>query len=155
MARIKLFYSGGISNSDPLLSIGGNISTTSITSNQLENLFENQEGIIDTEQTDYRSIYLKNISDVPLVAMTISVKNANGGAKLLVGTNSDSINGIADFTSFTNNPPYGILFGRSLSIEILQPDDTCFFWIKRTLPPLGEFGDIIQDSATFKIDYFI
>lgn len=60
--EINFFLSGGLNNSNPNLSIGGNISTTPITGS-VNNLFSN----ITTEEanlgkTDYRCFYIKNTS---------------------------------------------------------------------------------------------
>jgi hypothetical protein len=56
-----LFLSGGTSNTDPNLSLGGNISNTEITANNIHNLFRR---ITETEAgsgvTLYRLVYFKN-----------------------------------------------------------------------------------------------
>jgi hypothetical protein len=61
-AFLKLYYSGGGANNDPLKSLGGNISNFIIKSSK-NNIFENVSGDIYEEGlTDYRCVYVKNNS---------------------------------------------------------------------------------------------
>jgi len=58
---VKLYLSGGASNTNPNASLGGVISTTEIVDNTLNNLFDvvvGQESKIG--DTEYRAFYIKN-----------------------------------------------------------------------------------------------
>lgn len=68
--EIKFYLSGGSSNTNPFLSIGGSISNTEITNGLLNNLWsdvsetDSQNGV-----TDHRVIFVKNVSGAPLADM--------------------------------------------------------------------------------------
>lgn len=58
---ILLKLSGGSTNTDPNLSLGGGISTTSIVDNTLHNLFDKVTGAESTAgDTEYRGFYVLN-----------------------------------------------------------------------------------------------
>lgn len=58
---IKQYLSGGSGNTDPNASLGGAISTTEITDNVDNNLFDDVSGSEATAgDTEYRGIYFKN-----------------------------------------------------------------------------------------------
>ena len=58
---IKIYLSGGASNTDPNASLGGVISTTELVDNTLHNLFAKVSASeAETGSTKYRGVYLKN-----------------------------------------------------------------------------------------------
>ena len=60
---IKFYLSGGAGNSDPDVSLGGAKSTTEITDNSLNNLFDNVSGAEHVVgDTEYRCFFVKNDS---------------------------------------------------------------------------------------------
>jgi len=60
-ANLRWFYSGGASNSDPTLSIGGAMSSVPLSSTVLHNLFDRVTGDeAESGITRYRLLYFKN-----------------------------------------------------------------------------------------------
>lgn len=60
-SELKFYHSGGAGNSDPNASLGGAISSTEITDDTLQNLFDNVTGQEHTDgDTEYRCFYVKN-----------------------------------------------------------------------------------------------
>jgi len=58
---IKIYLSGGTSNTDPNASLGGVISSTELTDDELHNLFAKVSASeAETGSTKYRGVYLKN-----------------------------------------------------------------------------------------------
>lgn len=58
---LKMYLSGGSGNTDVNASIGGAISTTQVTDNSLNNLWDNVSGDESAAgDTEYRLVYLKN-----------------------------------------------------------------------------------------------
>lgn len=58
---IKYFHSGGVGNSDPDADLGGAKSTTAVTDDTLNNVFDKVVGDeADSGDTEYRGIYFEN-----------------------------------------------------------------------------------------------
>ena len=61
-SNLKWFYSGGAGNSDPLLSIGGVMSSVTLSATTLHNLFDRVTGDeSEAGVTRYRLLYFKNV----------------------------------------------------------------------------------------------
>jgi hypothetical protein len=65
---LKWYYSGGSANADANASLGGEISSVEITSNLLQNLFDNVSAAeASAGSTEYRCAYLKNTNGADTV----------------------------------------------------------------------------------------
>ncbi len=82
----SLVLSGGSSNSDVNLSLGGSPSNKPVNNNALNNLFDNVSGNESDEGlVDYRCLYLFNDGNVPVYNVQLWVENYNSGTNMQIG----------------------------------------------------------------------
>lgn len=104
---IVFVLSGGVSNTNPLQSLGGHASIVGFVSNAINNLFDDVSGTDATNgKTDYRCFYIFNnnlTSSLTNVTFWID-SQVSGGATVLTGI---SLNNEHQLLTFTNNPTGG------------------------------------------------
>jgi hypothetical protein len=143
---IKFYLSGGGGNSDPNASLGGAISSTEVTGDTLNNLFDDISGVeARAGDTEYRCFYVKNtngvdssdvsklwISTVPnsrtspeIISIGLTIYGKNGTAQTIVDESS-APSGVNFFPCLSN------LAG--LSMPILSPGDYEAIWVRRVVP---------------------
>jgi hypothetical protein len=89
-SNINWFFSGGLGNNNPLLSLGGEPSTYQVYASIGSALFNNvtEQQSIDG-YTDYRCVYLKNLDISPLYnAELFMASDTFGGAEMYIGCNT-------------------------------------------------------------------
>lgn len=86
---LSLVYSGGTNNNNPNLSLGGNPSSFRVSSNVINNLFDDVQPEESTEGAeDYRALYLFNDSQETAFNITVWISDAeDGGSTIEVGIN--------------------------------------------------------------------
>lgn len=139
---IKLYLSGGASNSDVNASLGGAISSTQVTDNTLHNLFDKVTGSeASAGDTEYRAIYVKNTHatltlESPKVYVSTNTPSTDTTIDISVATESGSpIQSVAN----ENTAPSGQSFsaptseGTALSLGDLAPGVSKAIWIRRTV----------------------
>lgn len=137
--ELKLYLSGGTLNTDPNLSLGGQISTTQIA----ENLFN---AVINTDITsyyeDYRCIYLYNSSNTESIInlrILTAVDNSGDDSDLFLSLAHEGINNeVQSITSSTTAPLEQTFLpclndSTALSIGNLGPNQFVGIWFKRTV----------------------
>jgi len=82
---IKLFYSGGVTNSNPDLCLGGEMSTTFFLSNRLFDSITSTQA--SSGSTDYRCVYFYNINPTDTLrnAKVYISNEISGGADVVIG----------------------------------------------------------------------
>jgi hypothetical protein len=92
MDNISLVLSGGSSNVDPSLSLGGDPSSVPIVNNHLNNLFDNvTQDESDVGSTEYRCFYVFNDTDYLLKDMNLWIfYEFPGGATVQLGITSQN-----------------------------------------------------------------
>lgn len=152
---IKLYLSGGDSNTDIANSIGGIISSFEIVSNNLHNLFpEITDEDLITGTTEYRCFYVKNTSPISALLNT----------KIWIKTNTVTPNsyvyaaiGLADndeTEAIAIGEPPGIIFTNASSIAALTIGDLPInsyksVWLKRVVSTTANIK--VNDSVTISI----
>ena len=86
-AFLKLFYSGGLNNKNPSLSLGGEISNYNVKTGK-NNIFENIKGETYSEGlTDFRCVYVKNTSQNKVFYLYFSLDDFFLGSIMDLGFN--------------------------------------------------------------------
>lgn len=139
---IKIYLSGGGSNTDPNAALGGAISSTQVTDNSLHNLFDKVSGSESAAgDVEYRAIFIKNTH------ATLTYQSA----KVYIGTNTPDTDTTVDISVATetgspiqtiadeNTAPSGQSFsapssqGAALALGDLAPGASKAVWIRRTV----------------------
>ncbi len=150
-ADLKWYYSGGNTNTNPDASLGGEISTHEITSNLVENLFDNVDAAEATSgMTDYRCAYIKNTNGTDAVddfVIWIASQTPSASTRIDVGLDPAGIgNGVSPGMATTISPdtdaPSGVAFGGSpdpvskatgLMIGQLDAGESQAVWFRRVI----------------------
>jgi len=156
---IKFYLSGGASNADPNLSLGGVISATAIVDNSLQNLFDNVSGAEHTAgDTNYRCLYVKNESletaynvkiyidtNTPAVDDTINIGKDLAGVNGTADTIPDEATAPSPAVTFTDAPDYA----NAISLGDIPAGQVYAIWVKRIVSP----GSTAQanNSAILKV----
>jgi hypothetical protein len=138
---IKFYLSGGSSNTNPNLSLGGVISTTEITSGQLHNLFDvvgNTESVAG--DVEYRCIYVKNTSSTfTLNTSYIDIKSntTSPSTSIDLSLGISAINGTEQTIVNESTSPTGMSWiientGNKV-IGSLSPGQHKAIWVRRTV----------------------
>jgi hypothetical protein len=154
--QIQFFLSGGSSNSNPNLSLGGEISNTPVLGT-LNNIFSD----ITTEQassgrTDYRCVYIKNISvsDSLYDAGIYVYSQSSGGSTIEIGTSPTPVDTTAPSIAVDTLAPYDVTFeetssGSRIILGDVGPESIVPVWIRRTTSPETDFKEL--DNFVLKI----
>lgn len=165
-ASLKLYYSGGATNSDPSLSLGGAKSSVALSVTALNNLFDDVTGDeADAGHTEYRCLYFQNIdTDVdglidpvawisaqPNVGGTLTGETIEFGLDL-AGKNAEA-DTIADTVTapspaVTFDDPATKVTGTALPDGPYVEDDYIGIWFKRITPS----SQPISAGTTFTFD---
>lgn len=152
---IKYRLSGGASNSDPLLSIGGIASTTT---DAPAGIFDDvTSGEAASGDTEYRCVYIKNTHGT-LTALGTKIwiqtntPSADTAVELALG--SSAVNGSETAVANENTAPSGPTFsapaneGAALTIGDLAPGAHKAVWIKRIVNAAAAAAN---DSFTLRV----
>lgn len=137
-SELKFFLSGGASNTDPSLSVGGEMSSTEVSS-LLNGLFDAvSAGEATTGLVDYRCIYLQNTNltnTVNDVKLWIQSQTSSPNTDIAIGLDLAGPNGEAG--TDPEEPTYSIPgdVGSGLDMGNLTGEDFYAFWIRRTVNP--------------------
>lgn len=142
---IKFYLSGGAANTDPLLSVGGAISSTEVSATALNNVWSDitaetmSDGFLD-----YRCIYIKNTSAETLTdaVVWISSNSRSTDTTFAIGLDRAGMNASAQVvTSPGSQPgtgaPYDVIFSQAgtsrvgLQLGDLGPGDYYPLWLRR------------------------
>lgn len=160
---IRFYLTGGESNTNPYLSLGGNMSSTQVLSGQLNNLFDDVTGDESAVgDTEYRCIAIKNnhetltlkASKVWILANTISEDD-----HVEIGVETPSANKVQTVAD-ESTAPVGVTFnqaptkaaghfltGEGNSNGEIGPGKWVAIWIKRVV----QAGASAKDNNSFQI----
>jgi hypothetical protein len=163
-ADIKLYLSGGASNADPLLSLGGIISSTLVSATALNNLWDN---VTDAEalagNTDYRCIYVNNtnVTDTLAAAKAYILSNTPSADTTItvgldpVGVGNGTTTGVATTVANEATAPAGVTFvaaanlAAALVIGDMAHNVVQALWLKRVVNAASE--PVTSDPSTIRI----
>jgi hypothetical protein len=144
---LKWYLSGGATNSDPALSIGGAKSSVALSASALNNLFDDVTGDEATSGYDeYRLLYFQNIDDDPngldnpILWITTQPP---GDDDLEIGIAAAGKNSVETAIANDHTAPAGVTFsapatkdtGVALPGAPYMQDDYVGVWFHRHVPP--------------------
>jgi len=151
---IVMRLSGGSGNTDPNASLGGAKSTTAVTDNTLNNLWDNVSGAESTAgDTEYRCVYIHN-GHGSLTAYSskiwIDTDTTSSYTAIYLGLGTSAVNGTEQTVANESTAPTGVTFsqpgvGTELSIGDLPFGQHKAVWIKRIVTA----GGTAQDNDTY------
>jgi hypothetical protein len=142
---IEYHLSGGTNNSDPDASIGGGISSTTISTGVDNNLFDDVTGDeANNGSVEYRCFYVMNAHGSITwrsVKMWIQTLTTSTDDELDIGVAPEGANGTAETIGDETSAPTNVTFYRptnkthsdTLSLGDLSPGDYYPIWIRRTV----------------------
>jgi hypothetical protein len=157
---IQLHLSGGTNNTDPKGALGGQRSSTQITSDSAQNLFDN---ITRTEtligKIEYRCLYVYNPSGNPFTNCRVSITTHPGTSNVFIGSDpagkgDGQSNGVATSIVTEDSVPTNVTFTGEdedtfeVPCGLLNAGEGCPIWIKRT----AEKGAAQTVTFTLKVE---
>jgi hypothetical protein len=158
------YYSGGASNDDPALSIGGVMSSEEIPDGVLQNLFPNVSfGEATSGIVRYRCFYLANdndTDDVDDVTLWIEVQTPSATTAVAIGLDDAGIGdgsstGVATEPADDVTEPDDVVFtapaneGAGLVIGTLGAGDVIAVWVRLTVEE--ETAPLPSDAFTLRV----
>lgn len=151
---IKYRLSGGGSNTDQNLSLGGVISSTDASASIFDNVGSAEAAAGDTE---YRCVYVKNNhGSLTLTApkVWIQANTPSGDTSVEISLGTSAVNGTEQTVVDENTSPTGTSFssaaneGAGLSLGDLAPGATKAVWVKRIVTAAAAAAN---DSFTLRV----
>jgi hypothetical protein len=157
---IKIFLSGGSGNTDPNASLGGVKSSTEVTDNTLNNLFDDVSGTESAAgDTEYRCVYVYNNHGTLSMQNThvyISSNTSSADTTFDIALAGEGVNATAETVVNENTAPVGESFSApttyaaGLDMGTIAAGQRYGLWIRRTVTA-GAAADN-ADTATIKYD---
>lgn len=146
--------SGGSGNTDPNASLGGAKSSTAVTDNTLNNVWDNVSGDETTAgDTEYRCVYVHNGHGSLTAYSTkiwIDTDTTSTSTAIYLGLGSSAVNGTEQTVANESTAPSSVSFtqpgvGTELSIGDVPFGQHKAVWIKRIVTA----GGSAQDADTY------
>jgi len=144
---IKMYLSGGGSNSTPSSSLGGAISTTTQTGSSINDLWDDISAAETLAgDTEYRCIYVKNThATLTLTSAVVWIETQTPATdtSIEIGLGTAAISGTEQTVANESTAPSGVTYtaltgsGNSLSIGNLAAGAYKAIWIKRVVTASG------------------
>lgn len=145
--------SGGSTNADPMLSLGGAISANAVTTNTLFDDISSSEAIAG--DTEYRCIYVRNShATLTLLAARIFIQANTAGSRVSIALDGVGKNGTAETVANESTAPVGEVFSQpsdyatGLALGDLAPGEFFPVWVRRIIPA-GAAG--ATDTFTLRV----
>ena len=161
-ADIKYRLSGGASNSDLSLSLGGAKSSTEVAdSPSLHNLFDVVSGAeLSAGDVEYRCVYIHNAHATLTAESMVVYINSNtpsADTAAAIGLGTAAINATEQTVANESTAPSGVTFsaaagsGNALSIGNIPPGQHKSLWLRRTVTAGGAAysSDVVQLALVF------
>ena len=157
---IVIRLSGGSSNTDPNLSLGGVISTTALTNNSLHNLFDEVSGTESLAgDTEYRGIYILNNHGSLTMKVTrvyISQNSTSADSEMDIAQADDGLNATMETVANESTAPTGPTFSHpttyagGIDYGNIPFSQKYGLWCKRVIN--AGAAAITPDEVRFKVD---
>lgn len=151
---IKYKLSGGAANADPLLALGGAISSVDAAATIFDDVSSAEATAGDIE---YRCVYVKN-THATLTALGtkiwIQTQTPSGDTDVAIALGGEGLNGTAETVANENTAPVGETFSApssfagGLTIGDLAPGAYYPVWVRRTV---NAAAAVFADSFTLRV----
>lgn len=152
---VEMRLSGGASNTDPVASIGGAISSSDLSSTPLHNLFDRITGTTALAgQTDYRLLYLRNDHPTDAADFTayVSEQIAAPDKRIAIGVATQAAGQTVTAIANRFTAPAGVTFSApttpetGVDIGTLDPGEARGLWVRRIVDPGAD-----PETVTFEL----
>jgi hypothetical protein len=145
--------SGGASNSDPLLSLGGAMSSNAVTANTLFDTVSAAEA--SPGDVEYRCFYVYNDGTIDLTALSLSISDQPTQGTYAIALDGGGLNATAEGpVADESTAPSGESFGAGpLSLPDLAQTDKIAVWVRRTISASTPGIALGSNTAQFQVDY--
>lgn len=145
--------SGGASNADPMLSLGGIISANAVTTLTLFDDISSSEAIAG--DTEYRCIYARNShATLTLLAARLFIQANTAGSRVAIALGGEGKGGTAETVANESTAPVGEVFSQpadyatGLALGDLLPGEVFPVWVRRVIPAAAAGG---TDTFTLRV----
>lgn len=161
-ANLKFYLSGGSSNTDPDLSLGGIRSTTTVSATAMNNLFDNVSAADATSgDTEYRCFYFRNedadADGLTNVKLWFYSNTPSPTTNVRMGLDQAGLNGTATTIANENTAPSNVVFSDTYTSKVLGltlPDmyenDYIAIWFERIVD--SATASATTDPVTIRIE---
>lgn len=157
-AILKMHLTGGASNANPALALGGTSSSVELSATALNNLFDNVSADeASAGDTEYRAIDVKNSGDASAVGVQIYMnpETTSASTQLDMGIEASPLGSVLSIAN-ESTAPAGVTFahyttGARLSLPDIAAAAYCRVWIKRIVA--ASAPNLASDSGTINVDY--
>jgi len=155
-AVLEFRYTGGASNSDPNLSLGGTSSSVQLSTTALNNLFDDvSPAEASAGDTEYRAIDIYNSGDATATAISIYVDPETTSVDTQLDLGPDSVGSTLSIAD-ESTAPTGITFGHynattKLSLPDVAAGSYVRVWVKRIVN--AGATNLANDQATLNVEY--
>lgn len=157
-ASIAFRLSGGASNSDPLLSIGGVMSSNAVVA---DTLFDTvTAGEASAGDTEYRKVFIFNDGDEDLTNVVVWINDQPAQGVLGLALDGAGKNADGDTVANENTAPSGETFddttdpiGNALAVPDLAVGDRHAIWLRRTISAATPGVALASNAASLRVDY--
>ena len=156
-ASLEIHLNGGASNSDPDASLGGTISSETISETALNNLFDNVSvAEASAGDVEYRSFDIYNAGDETayIVEAWISTATPSTDSVMAFGIDETATQELADESTAPDSPEVVFaqhLTGDKLSISNIAAGAAARIFIRRTISAAAT--NYANDGIVFSIQY--
>lgn len=157
-AILKMHLTGGASNADPALSLGGVSSSVELSATALNNLFDNVSADeASAGDTEYRAIDVKNSGDASAVGVQIYMnpETTSASTALDFGIGASPLGSTLSVAD-ESTAPAAVTFahyttGTRLSLPDIAAAAYCRVWVRRVVAAAAP--NLASDTGTLNVDY--
>ena len=157
-ALLKMHLTGGASNADPTLALGGVSSSVELSATALNNLFDNVSADeASAGDTEYRAIDVKNSGDASAVGTQIYMNpdTTSTSTELDFGIEASPLGSTLSIAN-ESTAPAAVTFshyntGTRLSLPDIAAAAYCRVWIRRVVSAAAP--NLATDTGTLNVDY--
>lgn len=161
-ANLKLYLSGGVSNTDPDLSLGGARSTTEVSSTAMNNLFDNVDSTEATNgDVEYRCFYFRNedadVNGLISPKLWFVSNTPSPTTNMKMGLDIAGLNGTATTIANESTAPSNVVFSDTyttkalgLALPDMYENDYIAIWFERTIN--SSTASASSDLTTIRVE---
>lgn len=157
-ATLQFNLTGGASNSNPALALGGTHSSVQLSATALNNLFDNvSPSEASAGDIEYRAIDVTNVGNATATsaAMYMSTDTSSTSTELDFGMVASPINSVESIAN-ESTAPATVSFahynsGSKLTLPDIAAGSYCRLWVRRTVT--AGATNTSSDQGTLAVDY--
>lgn len=157
-ASIAFRLAGGAANADPLLSIGGVMSSVAVTADTLFDVVTAGEAL--SGESEYRKVFIYNDGDKALTNVVVWINDQPVQGVIGLALDGAGKNADGDTVANENTAPTGETFddttdpvSNALAVPDLSAGDRHAIWLRRTISAATPGVALGSNAASLRVDY--